>query len=452
MNNLVIPIGVMYAGLAGALLALIVAAATNGWSLRVFFLLALRLAIGWQFLFEGLYKVQTHYGPPNETSRPFSSEPYFKAAPGPIGAYMRKQFDDPAATISEKLTPGKEFSPGMFGKLPLADQAAACPAAVAQQLDGMETAATEAIKAEAEKRLTNAVADEAAAIAKIEKTEKQELSAAKTDEDKEAVKQKMDLERGKTKAEFARSLQDAQKRADNPGEFAREQVLRAKAAYARWVYGADGRDTKVKFVTGDVALTVPQRLVHIEHLRQELRVAEANKATELGNGFNIDTKRTSDLRMELIAAESELAKDANSFIADLKKDLNGGKTPEVIPHTSRGQWMDHVTMWFLVAVGACLMLGLFTRLACVLAAGFLVMTYLAFPPFPWYTQPPNTEGNPLFINKNAIECLALLALACMPTGRWLGLDALVLRPFCCRGTEPAAVQPVAVASPRSGVR
>ena len=69
-------------------------------------------------------------------------------------------------------------------------------------------------------------------------------------------------------------------------------------------------------------------------------------------------------------------------------------------------------MWFLVAVGACLMAGLFTRLACLLGAGFLVMTYLAYPPFPWYPLPPNTEGNPVFINKNVIEALALLALAC----------------------------------------
>ena len=71
-------------------------------------------------------------------------------------------------------------------------------------------------------------------------------------------------------------------------------------------------------------------------------------------------------------------------------------------------------MWFLVAVGACLMAGLFTRLACVLGAGFLVMTYLTYPPFPWYPLPPNTEGNPVFINKNVIERLALLALASMP--------------------------------------
>ena len=64
-------------------------------------------------------------------------------------------------------------------------------------------------------------------------------------------------------------------------------------------------------------------------------------------------------------------------------------------------------MWFLVAVGACLMAGLFTRLACLLGAGFLVMTYLTYPPFPWYPLPPMTEGNPVFINKNVIECLAL---------------------------------------------
>jgi len=66
------------------------------------------------------------------------------------------------------------------------------------------------------------------------------------------------------------------------------------------------------------------------------------------------------------------------------------------------------------------------------------MTYLAFPPFPWYPQPPNTEGNPLFINKNAIECLALLSLACMPTGRWMGIDALIYRCIFGKETEATA--------------
>jgi uncharacterized membrane protein YphA (DoxX/SURF4 family) len=88
---------------------------------------------------------------------------------------------------------------------------------------------------------------------------------------------------------------------------------------------------------------------------------------------------------------------------------------------------DRATAWFIAVVGGCIMLGLFTRLSCVLAAGFLVTTYLTWPSYPWLPQPPNTEGNPLFINKNIIECLALLSLACMPTGRWLGLDAIIYR-------------------------
>src|SRR5215475_13936632 len=103
MSHLPIPLAVLYAGLAGTLLALLVATITNRWSPRVFFLLALRLAIGWHFLFEGLYKVNSYYTGPTETSKPFTSEPYFKVAPGPIGEKMRKQFSDPDAEIASKV-------------------------------------------------------------------------------------------------------------------------------------------------------------------------------------------------------------------------------------------------------------------------------------------------------------------------------------------------------------
>jgi uncharacterized membrane protein YphA (DoxX/SURF4 family) len=133
-------------------------------------------------------------------------------------------------------------------------------------------------------------------------------------------------------------------------------------------------------------------------------------------------------------AESDLARDASAFATELQQVVNG-KPVEVTPPESTGKKLDKFTMWFLVVVGALLMGGLFTRLACVMAAGFLVMTYLAFPPFPWYPVAPNTEGNPLFINKNMIECIALLALACMPTGRWMGLDALIHRVICGKETS-----------------
>ena len=96
-------------------------------------------------------------------------------------------------------------------------------------------------------------------------------------------------------------------------------------------------------------------------------------------------------------------------------------------------------MWFLVGVGGCLLGGLFTRLACVLAAGFLVTTYLNHPAFPWYPQPPGTEGNPLFVNKNMIECLALLALAVHADRPLAGAGRAAVPRLLPRREEPAAV-------------
>ncbi len=506
MNSFVIPLGVVYAGLAGTLLALLVATAMNRWSPKVFFLLALRLAIGWHFLFEGLYKIQSHETGPSESNRQFSSEPYFRVAPGPIGAYMRRQFDDPAVVIAEKIKPSREITPETFAKLPLAEQAAACPAVVVQQIDS----AVEDIKSEAKRLLAAADSDEAAAMAAIAATEEKALNEAKTDEEKAKVKVKAEDERKKAKEQAEATRQSARKKIESFESATQTLTATAKASYARWVYGAEGRNTKVKFITGDVLLTAPERLAHIEWLRSEVKAADGKQEAALGNGYSIDSKRAAELRMELNTAETDLAKDANAFVDELKKELNGGKTVEestalfkltsrafaalnatvpdrvlakleplknkelsrddfkkeiatllnedekkdyeeiilknakVLPSTP-GQLMDKVTMWFLVCVGTCLMAGLFTRLSCLMAAGFLVVTYLAHPAFPWYPLPPNTEGNPVFINKNVIECLALLALACMPTGRWLGLDALVLRPFCRYKGEGRASAPPAVA-------
>jgi uncharacterized membrane protein YphA (DoxX/SURF4 family) len=402
MSHLPIPLAVLYAGLAGTALALFVATATNKWSPRVFCLLALRLAIGWHFLFEGLYKVQTYYTGPTETSRPFTSEPYFKVAPGPLGAKMRKEFSDPEAEIATKVKAPKDIPPADFAKLTVEQQAAECPEAVAKQLDDVMNEPNKERK-------------------KIEEAEAKESEKAQTDEAKARVK---------AQADEARAAAD-KKAAFLESPAGKEFFVVAKAAYARWVYGVDGRDCKVKFITNDVRMTGPNRLAHLEWVKREAKAAEERETNGLGTGTGTDAKRVAEYRMDVIAAEADLARDANAFIAELKKDLNGGKAViEETPEPSRGQLMDRVTMWFLVVVGTFLMGGLFTRLACVMAAGFLVMTYLAHPAFPWHPLPPNTEGNPVFINKNVIEALALLTLACYPTGRWLGLDALVLRPFC----------------------
>lgn len=419
----------MYAGLAGTALALVVATGQNRWSPRVFFLLALRLSIGWHFLFEGLHKVHSHYAGPSETVRAFSSEPYFKVAPGPIGTEMRKQFSDPAAVFADRVKPTRDITPAGFDALPLEEQAAACPASVAAKLDAIPKEKVEAaIKAEAEadKKAADAAEKKGLADAEAEITAFK-LKGKQAEGEKEAVKKKADKAR-----------EAAAKLAASAAELAPRRVVAAKAAYAAWVHGAEGRDATVKFISGSPALSAPDRLAHLDRLRERLRDEEAKLGADLGHGSGIESKKIADLRMDIVSAEAALAKDADDFVAELRKSLGDDSKDE--PAKTRGQTMDWVTRWFLVGVGACLMGGLLTRLACVLAAGFLVMTYLAHPPFPWYPLPPNTEGNPVFVNKNVIEAIALLTIASFPTGRWLGLDALLSR-VCCR--TPAADSPVA---------
>jgi uncharacterized membrane protein YphA (DoxX/SURF4 family) len=532
MSHLPIPIAVLYAGLGGTVLALIVATITNRWSLRVFFLLALRLAIGWHFLFEGLYKVQSYYTGPTETSKPFSSEPYFKVAPGPLGAKMRKEFGDPAAEIASKVKAPKEISATEFATYSPEKQAEECPEIVAKQFDALQPIAVETLKADAEKELKDADTNEAKALRDIDEAEqralKGELNEAEraqvrataadalrkarnvadarrdlireriatydkigaeligavkptengpriiaqvealvktlkaraeeelkavpatekkaieeadaleqraltgqlTDAEKAKVQAKAETDRKAAKEKAEKSREVARKKAATVSEDVAERIREAKARYARWVFGVEARDSKVKGITGDVPLGGPQRIAHVAWLQRKAQDAEARETNGLGNGTGTDAKRVAEFRLDAVTAEADLARDASTFLAELKKDINGGKAPEEpAAEEPRGKLLDRVTMWFLVAVGTLLIAGLFTRLVCLLGAGFLVMTYLAHPAFPWYPLPPNTEGNPLFVNKNVIEALALVTLAMYPSGRWLGLDAIVLRPF-----------------------
>jgi uncharacterized membrane protein YphA (DoxX/SURF4 family) len=429
MTNLPLPIQVLYAGLAGTVLALIIATAMNRWSIRVFFLLALRLAIGWHFLFEGLYKVNSHLVGPTETNRPFSSEPYFRNAPGPVAAYMASQFGDPNAVIAAKVKAPKDIPPEAFDNLSAEEQATECPPAVAAQFDPLEEKAAEAVaamKAAAEKERSAADSREQKTLKEIQTTLDEALKKAQTPLERKQAETKAEEARREAKEAAATARKNALAKANRYAD-GKALLTAVKGTYARWVFGVEKRDTNVKGVLGEASLSAPQRLQHIESLRREIKAAGELRAAGLGQGHGTELKRVAELRADLVAAETTLARDANAFIADLKQVLNSGKPIEEPVEMTRGQLMDRVTMWFLVAVGACLMAGLFTRFACVLGAGFLVMTYLTYPPFPWYTLPPNTEGNPLFINKNVIECLALLALATFPTGRWMGLDALIAR-------------------------
>jgi len=428
-----IPVEALYAGLAGTVLALLVATWQQNWRCSVFFLLALRLAIGWHFLFEGLYKVNTVYSGPNDSTKVFTSEPYFKVAPGVLGPTMRKQFEDTSAIITDRVKASKDIKQVAFAKLAEEQQAAECPAAVAKSFDAIEDKTEDAIKNAALKSIDDAG-----------KAAKALLEAAKTDDEKKAI------------ADDTQKIRDAQqKKIDNAKSLAKAAIQAAKAAYARWVYGVDTREMAIASIGGKdkPQFTAPERLEWVTNLQREVADVDARAHDGLGNGYGYEKKRANALRLDVVAAEATLAKDAYDFSNELRSALTGGKAEAETPSKGMGPLGDKITMWFLVGVGSALLAGFLARLAAALGAGFLIVTYLLHPAFPWFEAPPGTEGNPLFINKNIIECLALLSLACMPTGRWMGLDALFLGvPRDPSGSQPVAapVPPRSLQSPKRG--
>jgi thiosulfate dehydrogenase [quinone] large subunit len=86
---------------------------------------------------------------------------------------------------------------------------------------------------------------------------------------------------------------------------------------------------------------------------------------------------------------------------------------------------DLITMWGLTLVGLFLMLGLFTRLASVAGIGFILLFYLATPPFVGYFYAIPTEGSYLVVNKNLVELCALVVILVTGSGRFAGLDRIL---------------------------
>jgi len=87
---------------------------------------------------------------------------------------------------------------------------------------------------------------------------------------------------------------------------------------------------------------------------------------------------------------------------------------------------DTMVAYSLTLTGIFLLLGLFTRLGCIMGVILLTMFYVSYPPWtfmPGVSTP--TDSNYLLVNKNVVEALGLLVVMAFPTGRFAGLDAVV---------------------------
>jgi thiosulfate dehydrogenase (quinone) large subunit len=116
-----------------------------------------------------------------------------------------------------------------------------------------------------------------------------------------------------------------------------------------------------------------------------------------------------------------------SSLAFLKESkwILSGFSGWIISHPGVLNAVDILNTWGLIAIGAGLILGLFTRVAAISGAILLFIYYLNSAPMIGLEYSVPAEGSYLVISKTLIESVALVALAVFPSGSFAGLDMLV---------------------------
>jgi uncharacterized membrane protein YphA (DoxX/SURF4 family) len=122
------------------------------------------------------------------------------------------------------------------------------------------------------------------------------------------------------------------------------------------------------------------------------------------------------------------------FKEDLDDVVDKERARDVPPAGNSLEQVDRLVTYSNIAIGVCLIVGLFTRFSALAGALFLAQIVAAQPDWPGlYPIPHPSAGRSLLVNKEFVEMMALVALGFLPTGRWAGLDFfvhnLVLRPL-----------------------
>ena len=115
-----------------------------------------------------------------------------------------------------------------------------------------------------------------------------------------------------------------------------------------------------------------------------------------------------------------------SFLAESNWILSGFSS-WIISNPGVLNVVDFLNTRGLIAIGAGLILGLFTRISAISGVLLLLMYYFNNPPLIGLEYSMPSEGNYLVVSKTLIEAVALFVLVVFPTGSLAGLDVFVNR-------------------------
>lgn len=396
------------------------------------FLVLLRVAIGWQFLYEGIWKLNTQ-----NTSRPWTAEGYLANARGPFRDLFRNKLDDPDGLkkldYDHMIREWDAWHAAFLAQYPDLDDRQ--KAEVANMLNGPQLFAQnlaklpEGVDLKAFKpsrkykprddwflRYNNKRLETNLHLVPEERDALMKMVEPKAEPGAEADETKVELSaEAKAWQAAVKTLYD---RTSKLSLKERLQVLlmedpdRVGLIQERHAGTSDhirpGKKQVYEHLLAryEANLAAAKQTFQQEHLAKQWQEIMEKKAELVGPVDALTTEFQTEAYKKLTAAQ-----------------MTRGPVPPVRNEIRR---INQITMWSLAILGAALMAGVFSRLSALCAAGLLLLFYLPMPPWPGVPEAPGPEHS-LYINKNAIEFVACLALAALPTGRWMGFDALIRR-------------------------
>ncbi|MCS7236719.1 MAG: hypothetical protein NZ899_00430 [Thermoguttaceae bacterium] len=217
-------------------------------------------------------------------------------------------------------------------------------------------------------------------------------------------------------------------RAERYYGFSADQAKQADALLAQY-------ESALRQYLAENAEAIRGYFVSLEHFQMRLKDRSNRAYHEKERIWKQQQQLRAEVRQWLTDLDN-LGRDFQAALLDIltpeqraKGRLRGPlHTAEALPFslpfvTTRMELINFAVSWGLTAIGLCLIAGLFTRLAALGGAAFLIFVLMVQPPWPTiYPPAPEVVGHALIVDKNFVELIGLLVLAACGAGQWAGLD------------------------------